>query len=403
MNRQTASYLKWAGVLLIFANIMAWEAMYLAKRWRPPSVVAQPRKLQDRYPDTVCPEQKVIHTKCPACECRMKDKVRLETELMLSQQQRDGFEHTLRSHQDELRSLRSAVKQQESAVRIANPEVVEKAVLIATLVKNANNHVPTYFANLGKLTYPRNLISLALIVSDSLDGSAKAVRTRVSELKGTYRRATVLARDFGYQQAPDPKANLTADDELYRRSILARSRNFLLFEALRDEGWVMWLDVDIVQYPPDLIQQLMAHEADIATANCVYLDDSSVPTDRRCDEGAWAETPESLEYVKMLAPNVPLFEAYPLAEAYVGLRRRLGSEQFADNETVPLDAVGAVATLIRADLHRDGLLFPHVLFEHQIEAEGLGKMAVASGYQPIGLPGLVVHHAAVHIPPQPQW
>lgn len=34
---------------------------------------------------------------------------------------------------------------------------------------------------------------------------------------------------------------------MYRLSILARSRNFLLFEALRDEGWVMWLDVDIVQ------------------------------------------------------------------------------------------------------------------------------------------------------------
>lgn len=27
--------------------------------------------------DTVCPDQKVIHTKCPACECRMKDKVSL--------------------------------------------------------------------------------------------------------------------------------------------------------------------------------------------------------------------------------------------------------------------------------------------------------------------------------------
>lgn len=48
----------------------------------------------------------------------------------------------------------------------------------------------------------RDLISLALIVSDSLDGSAKAVRTRVSEMKGTYRRATVLGRDFGYQQVP---------------------------------------------------------------------------------------------------------------------------------------------------------------------------------------------------------
>lgn len=42
-------------------------------------------------------------------------------------------------------------------------------------------------------------------------------------------------------------------------------------------------------------------------------------------------------------------------------------------------------------------------FGLQIEAEGLGKMAVASGYQPIGLPQLVVQHAKVTIPPQPTW
>lgn len=47
-------------------------------------------------------------------------------------------------------------------------------------------------------------------------------------------------------QAPDPNAVPTAEDEAYRRAILARSRNYLLFEALRDEGWVLWLDVDIV-------------------------------------------------------------------------------------------------------------------------------------------------------------
>lgn len=196
------------------------------------------------------------------------------------------------------------------------------------------------------------------------------------------------------------------------KSMGARTALFLYWAASACHPYC----VSPVQYPPDLIQQLMAHEADIATANCVYLDDDNVPTDRRCDEGAWAETPESLDYIKTLAPSVPLFEAYPcecsgflapttvprllaptsaksvwrarasdshvtcptlrckahayftesslnhtqamslqscwtafaVAEAYVGLRRRLGSEQFADNETVPLDAVGAVATLVRS-------------------------------------------------------
>lgn len=38
----------------------------------------------------------------------------------------------------------------------------------------------------------------------------------------------------------------TPDDEVYRRQILARSRNYLLSYALRNQEWVLWLDVDIV-------------------------------------------------------------------------------------------------------------------------------------------------------------
>lgn len=35
--------------------------------------------------DTVCPEQKVIHTTCPACECRIKDKVRAHATVQAEQ------------------------------------------------------------------------------------------------------------------------------------------------------------------------------------------------------------------------------------------------------------------------------------------------------------------------------
>ena len=45
---------------------------------------------------------------------------------------------------------------------------------------------------------------------------------------------------------------MTPDDEQYRRSILARSRNYLLSYALRNQEWVLWLDVDIVWVRVDL-------------------------------------------------------------------------------------------------------------------------------------------------------
>lgn len=70
--------------------------------------------------------------------------------------------------------------------------------------------------NAGKVAPRRDLMSLAFIVSDSLDPSARAVRNSVTALKGAYRRATVLQRDFGYQQVgdiPSCVSNLVAEQK----------------------------------------------------------------------------------------------------------------------------------------------------------------------------------------------
>ena len=50
---------------------------------------------------------------------------------------------------------------------------------------------------------------------------------------------------------------------------LAKSRNQLLFRALDDEEWVLWLDVDVIEYPDDVIQTLLACGKDILQPHCV--------------------------------------------------------------------------------------------------------------------------------------
>ena len=70
---------------------------------------------------------------------------------------------------------------------------------------------------------------------------------------------------------------------------------------------------------------------------------------------------------------------------------------------VPLDGVGGHVLLVKADVHREGFVFPSVLFDHQVETEGFAKMVKALGHQPYGLPGYVVHHAQVTVKPQPTW
>ncbi len=52
-----------------------------------------------------------------------------------------------------------------------------------------------------RLTYPRELLSLGFIVSDSLDYSAREVRAAVQKLGGdAFASVLVLQRDYGYSQ-----------------------------------------------------------------------------------------------------------------------------------------------------------------------------------------------------------
>src|SRR5262249_37582773 len=79
-------------------------------------------------------------------------------------------------------------------------------------------------------------------------------------------------------------------------------------------------------------------------------------------------------------------------------------------DLVRLDAVGGTMLLVRADLHRDGLVFPpfpygdrsrwgrdqHPFYRDrvgEIETEGLAIMAKDMGYECWGMPNLEIRHA----------
>jgi peptide chain release factor subunit 1 len=73
-----------------------------------------------------------------------------------------------------------------------------------------------------------------------------------------------------------------------------------------------------------------------------------------------------------------------------------------EGAVVPLDTVGGTMLLIRADLHRDGLIFPPFPYrpghprarggEGELETEGLGLMAADMGETCWGLPHLEIIH-----------
>lgn len=63
-----------------------------------------------------------------------------------------------------------------------------------------------------------------------------------------------------------------------------------------------------------------------------------------------------------------------------------------EGRVVPIDGVGGCTLLIRADLHRKGLVFPEELIDHHIETEGLAKLAKQMNFGVYGMPFVEVIH-----------
>ena len=240
-------------------------------------------------------------------------------------------------------------------------------VLILTPIKDAAAFLDDYCGRLRTLSYPHDHISLGFLESDSEDDTYPLIVEKLPELERTFRRARAWKHDFDYRIPPDvPRWEYTIQGQ--RRSVLAKSRNHLLFHALDDEDWVMWLDVDVIEYPPDLLERLLATGRDIVQPHCVtsYGGDTF-------DLNAWRDKGK--------------FHMHDLRH---------------EGTFVELHAVGGTVLWINADIHRDGLIFPPFPYGHknrfirsrqnELETEGLGIMAIDMGHTAWGMPHLEVLH-----------
>lgn len=247
-------------------------------------------------------------------------------------------------------------------------------VLVLTPVKDAVAHLPRYLELLGRLDHDPSRLSLGFLEGDSRDGTHDWLTARLPELRERYRRVTLLRHDHGFRPEGPRWAPAI---QRRRREVLARSRNRLLSGALGDEDWVLWLDADLVDYPPDLPARLLAAGRDIVVPHCV------LPDGRTFDLNSFRLEGET-EDPRHLADGI--FQP-PRGAG----RRYLGD--FPGEEAVPLHGVGGTALLVRADLHREGLCFPPYSHRGYIETEGLAAMARDMGVTAWGLPGLRIVHA----------
>lgn len=250
-------------------------------------------------------------------------------------------------------------------------------VLIATPVKNAAAYLARYFENLERLTYPRDRISLGILESDSEDGTFEALTEGMKRLRDRFHRVHLLKRDFGFRTSV-PRWSPEIQRE--RRSVIAKSRNCLFQRALGDEQWVLWLDVDVVDYPRDAVEQLLRTGKDIVVPHCLGPDGRTFDLNTFKFKEGHAERDWS-RFVKDGIVQPPKGEG------------RLYLEELREHSIIRVDAVGGTMLLVRADLHREGLVFPTFSYKLYIETEGLAMMARDMGYACFGVPNLEIVHA----------
>jgi hypothetical protein len=254
------------------------------------------------------------------------------------------------------------VRRQHRAEPIDRP-----SILILTPLKDVAGCIDTYCALLERLTFPPDRISLGFLESDSSDQTYETMLGTIPRLSARFHDARIWKHDFAYR-LPAGTHRWDPNIQLERRAVLARSRNQLLMRALGDHDWVLWIDADLIYYPRDSIEQLLATGKNVVQPHCVL--DFGGPT---FDQNAWRD------------------------------RGRLHLDDLRnEGDLVRLDTVGGTMLLVNADLHRDGLIFPaapygsgHPLARKgagEIETEGLGILAHDLGETCWGLPRLEILH-----------
>lgn len=277
----------------------------------------------------------------------------------------------------------------------------EETVLILTPLARFYQE---YWDNLLKLSYPHSLISLGFIIPKNKEGNAAyaALQVQVSKTQSgpkskRFSSITILRQDTESPLNTQTEAERhKMENQKARRAAMAKARNSLLFTTMGPStSWVLWLDADIIETPPTLIQDLAEYDVPIIAPNCFqryYNEDKKAMDIREYDLNNWIDSPTAQQMAAKMGKDDILLEGYGEMATYRSLMGKLYDKSADPRAKIKLDGVGGTALLVKAEVHRDGAMFPPFAFYHLIETEGFAKMAARLNWESFGLPNYLVYH-----------
>ncbi|CAK4069883.1 unnamed protein product [Aphanomyces euteiches] len=279
---------------------------------------------------------------------------------------------------------------------LATTAAMQEALLIMVVTKDKTSWgkgrtAQDFIALVQTFDYPAHKISIGILTS-SMEEYVQLKRLFQRTLLTHFAQVTIIFRDdLNVRIARERRHD--DDVQKIRRRTIARYRNVALSQCL--EPWhshVVWIDSDIISIPTYLVSKMVAAKLDILEPLC-NLKHGHVDYDLNAWEGPrLTPTPEEL---KALHDGD--------TTAFVGGSGR-GTRHIKDmrwHEYHPLDSVGGTMLYVKADIHRQGVLFTtHYIigneWKHEgydgIETEGLCYVAGMLGYKCYAMPQDIIIH-----------
>jgi hypothetical protein len=256
-------------------------------------------------------------------------------------------------------------------------------LLVLIPVKDAEVDLPRCFELLMELDHPRDKLHIRFGHGNSDDKSALLLQGFVDQNQGSFASLGIVNT---LRNAPALKRHKRwhANIQRSRRAGIAKARNDLLDASLTEKhDWVLWIDADVTDYPPDIVRKLSAAQGRIVVPNCVLKRGGA-----SFDLNSFLNvcTPSRVALYRQISRGL----LQPPKDWFV--RRHLHDLRYLDK--VPLYGIGGTMILIDANCHRAGIRFPELPYRHLIETEGLGAIASDAGITPYGLPKVEIVHAS---------